>query len=130
GETRAAIHLAPSTDEVLLGEFRLQPERGLYPLEDTLTNLLHLHCPAPFVAGGRTNIWGVFASLEESLGNTWVPIDREFILYNLIEDWDLRLSYGVPPPAFLSPAGNDSIGAKEIRVPRAPTDHSTNQLTI
>jgi hypothetical protein len=91
GESRAALHRAPAPTELELGAFPVLTDRGLVPGEPKLVPLTpaSAQCPAPYVEGGRTNLWGVFAVLEEELGEQWVQTDSDFLFYgNPLESGD------------------------------------------
>jgi len=106
----------------------LQPGRG--NLQPFVTSGV---CPAPFVRDGQTNVWGVFALLEEQLSGAWLTIDRAFLLYGYVpEGGGPILSYGIgrPVPPAIGQSEINKVLARGIRLSNYTTDWSTNQLMM
>ena len=84
-------------------------------------------CPA----SNSTNIWAVFAVLEEQFGGGWAVIDFEFVGYgDLPENDSPILSWGPArplPPAF-APSEENRVIAHDLEGPPFITDGSTNQF--
>lgn len=134
-ENRTALHVESPVLQTNLGLFLVGTgggigvgRTGLVPLAPAIAN-----CPAPFVMDGRTNLWGVFAELEEELGGEWTRTSEDFLFYgNAFEGGQPVLSYGVPPPTpvALSRYGIMTIGEQDIFLPDQLTDQSSILLTM
>lgn len=94
---------------------------------------LNAVCPPPLAAADKTNLWGVFALLDEQFGGGWLLIDSAFIGYGFIpEKGPPILSWGPgrPLPPALGPSEINSIGSYGLEGPPWATDGSTNQFFI
>ena len=132
GEPLAGVHHAAPSTQTELGVFPL-PNPGTLPPSNNKLLAVSGVCPGWFAQNDRTNIWGVFAILEEQFAGSPIAIDETFLLYGLVpEIQDPILSYGLgrpaPSPIFGSEA--NQVIAAGIRVSNYVTDQSTNQFNL
>ena len=121
------IHRAPVAETNLL---TLSIDTGLHPNE-ARAFFFTVTCPAPQVTAQKTNLWGVFALLDEEFGGGQVVIDLDFLGYgDLPETSPPILSWGPGrplPPALAASEVND-VGAYGLEGPPWVTERSINQF--
>lgn len=130
GRDFAGVHRAAASNEITLATYSVP--NGLLP-NAAETVQVAATCPAPVVTNGVTNIWGVFAVVEESFAGVWVPVDRVFLLYGFVpETGGPILSYGVGRPVPPSPVKNEInlIEKTDVWVFNHVTDQSSNAFSI
>lgn len=92
---------------------------------------LNAVCPGPLATAGKTNLWGVFALLDEQFGGGWLLIDSAFIGYGFIpENGPPILSWGPgrPLPPGVAPSEINDVGSYGLEGPPWVTDQSINQF--
>lgn len=130
GRNFAGVHRAHASNEITLATYSLP--NTLLPNVGTTIPIAGT-CPAPLVDHSRTNIWGVFAVVEESFADFWIPVDRLFLIYGLVPETGRPiLSYGVGkpiPPAAVKNEINEILST-DVWVYNHVTDLSSNVFAI
>ena len=133
GRDFAGVHRASVSNEVTLTTFTVPNGTGLLPNETSTLNVSGT-CPAPIVNNAITNIWGVFAVVEEEfIEDLWVPVDLEFLLYGFVPETGAPiLSYGVgrPVPPTIAPNELNVIQGIGVRASNFVTEFSTNSFSM
>ncbi|MBL9140090.1 MAG: hypothetical protein JNK85_29730 [Verrucomicrobiales bacterium] len=98
--SRAGLHFDLENSQTNLTDSADLFRRGLNSGEQSTQFPILIRCPGPLIRSDATNVWGVYAFLEEQIADAWVITDRTFLGYGEgVDGDDGGLNYGIGRPA-------------------------------